>query len=165
MTLHSSTILSPNHFELLQQLMSTLIGSRSGFASILRAKLGAAEVIPSDEIGPDVVTLGSIVEFRVEGTRDSEQVKLVRGLNSHDTLSVFDPRGLALLGVKSGESITIPTSNGSSETLFVEAVLDGDDDAPANHEANTVVAFSAKPSRLGRSSFVRHDDDPGPRAA
>jgi regulator of nucleoside diphosphate kinase len=165
MTHRSSTILSPNHFELLQQLMSTLIGSRSGFASILREKLGAAEVTPSDEIGPDVVTLGSVVEYRVEGSPGSAQVTLVRGLNSRDTLSVFDPRGLALLGLKSGESITIPSGNGSSETLVVEAVLDGDEMGSVGHPASSIVTYSPEGSRLGRRSTVRYDDDHGPRAA
>jgi regulator of nucleoside diphosphate kinase len=170
MSYRSSTILSPDAYEALQQLMSTLIGSRSPLAAILREKLGAADVIPPGDIDPDVVTMGSTVRYRIGDTALPEEARLVRGYprsSSRDALSILNPRGLAMLGLKSGESITIPSSNGRSETLFVDAVAGRHDLASStrHHRVGSVVAFSPARLRANRLSVTSSGDDPGPAAA
>ena len=161
---HRPTLLTPDDYELLQQLMSTLIGSRSAVAAILREKLSVASVMSPGDVHTDVATVGSTVHYRV-GEAAGPAAKLVRGPTrpASGTLSVLDPHGLALLGLRTGQSITIPGGNGYSETLVIEAV-DRTSSGNRGERAGTVVAFPPTRRHAAKRSLV-DDDPPGPSAA
>lgn len=78
-----------------------------------------------EDIPANVVTLSSRVAYRVnDGTAETRIVAHdhMRGLVGM-LLPITNPRGLALLGLAEGQSISIPTSDGRLETLTVHEVV------------------------------------------
>lgn len=108
----------------LQQLMLTMIGSRTVLASILRRKLGAAAPV-SSPVGSDVALSGRQVDFKIDGRQSQTGVLTWRPPKRGDAtgLSLLSPRGLALLGLVPGETIAYSTESGRTELLEVAEVL------------------------------------------
>jgi len=91
---------------------------------LLRRKLSTAIVVLPEDIAPDIATIDSRVEYRIDGGR-SECCVLIhdeghssRGL----ALLISTLRGLALLGLSEGDSISIERLDGRVETVFLEKV-------------------------------------------
>lgn len=123
---HHPTVLSSHDYARLQGLMCTMIGSRTPLAALLRRKLGSAVVMLPSDAGPDLVSSGRRVRFSVDGKRP-EEATLVwepqdRGVS---TLSLTGPRGLALLGLSIGQSISYQTDRGRTEFLEIDYVFPG----------------------------------------
>ena len=129
---YSPTILSAVDYARLQGMMCTLIGSQTALASLLRRKLDAVVIMRPDDAGPDVVTSGRSVRFRIND-RDRDERKLTWLAASAKVdpslISLREVRGLALLGLSAGQSIAYGTSDGNGEFLTVERVL-SDEDRP-----------------------------------
>ncbi len=104
----------------LQQLMLTMIGSRTALASILRRKLSAAAPV-SSTVGSDVALSGRQVDFKIDGGQSQTGVLTWRPPKRGDAtaLSLLSPRGLALLGLAPGETIAYSTESGRTEFLQV----------------------------------------------
>ena len=121
---HPPTFLPAGEYRRLQRLMLTMIGSRSALASILRRKLGSAESVPSSAVAHDVAVSGRRVRFRIDGRRLEDRILSweppARG--KADQLSLHSPRGLALLGLSPGESVSYRTEAGRTEFIEVEQV-------------------------------------------
>jgi hypothetical protein len=120
----------------LQQLMLTMIGSRTVLTSILRRKLGAAAAV-SSPVGSDVALSGRQVDFKIDGRQSQTGVLTWRPekRGGATALSLLSPRGLALLGLVPGETATYSTESGRTEFLEVVGVAETPARTPAARRA------------------------------
>ena len=107
--------------------------------TLLRRKLSRASVVPSNEIPSTVVTMNSRVTFRVNDSQEHTRVII---LNDTDrlvgmTLPVTSKRGLALLGMSEGQTVTLNEPNGRCETITVLEVAYQPEAVSDFHEGNT----------------------------
>jgi regulator of nucleoside diphosphate kinase len=93
-------------------------------AGALLDELSRAQVIDDDEVGPDVVRVGSLVTFR-EGSGDPRTIRLIAPdqacRDAHDE-SVLTSTGAALLGLRVGQSILWPDRIGGERVLTIVSV-------------------------------------------
>ena len=85
-----------------------------------RAKLYVAASIP-----PDVVTMGSLVEFVDEGTGAQRMVQLVYPAEADifaGRVSILTPIGAGLIGLREGQSIVWPDREGHERRLVIVKV-------------------------------------------
>ena len=125
MTNHSRPIMTTDDHERLQRLMTTLIGSRSPLADIVRRKVHAAAIVDPHQVSPDLVTSGRRVRFAInDGGSEEHTLTWANDRRSHlSTLSLQQPLGIALLGLRAGQSISLELSEQETSTLVVEDVL------------------------------------------
>lgn len=157
---------------------------RSGHASeawrdLLQAKLRGGAVEPGDGISPGLVALDSRLTYFVNGVRTGPHllVSLETGDLPPNAVSVHSLRGLALLGISEGDSVTIRPSAAGEETLTVETVLSQpraaeSADMPDNvrrldfgGSSGSVISLRARRPAAPPSYDIDDDDDPGPSAA
>lgn len=138
---HQPTIVSTDDFDRLQALMCTLIGASTPLASMLRHKLESAIVMLPDDIGPDVAAPGRRVHFTIDGYRAEERELSwdVPAKREGSMLSLRSARGLSLLGLRPGQSVSYVTSTRRPELIELTQV-EGDaepaiDSGPAAGEA------------------------------
>ena len=137
-----------------------------------------------DDIPPTVVTLSSRVAYRVnDGPAETRIVAHdeMRGLVGM-LLPITNPRGLALLGLAEGQSMTIPNADGKLDTLTVQEVLYQPEAARRERLRLAQGTSHARADLFSGSSTVRMGcriksatkvmaavesgfDDPGPSAA
>jgi regulator of nucleoside diphosphate kinase len=122
---HPPIFLPPAEYRRLQHLMLTMIGSRSPFASILRRKLGAARAVAPVPFPPDVALSEARVRFRIGGKRSDDRILTWRppSRNDQTKLSLHTHRGLALLGLSPGETVSYRTADDRTEFLEVAEVV------------------------------------------
>ena len=108
--------------------------------------LTEARVVPTREMPDDIVTLGSVVRYRVDGDRIERRIlTLGRGdAPNGQYVAVLTPVGLALVGRRPGETVTAETFEGRTLSISIvalehqpeaatrarEATPDGDGDGP-----------------------------------
>ncbi|MER9964468.1 nucleoside-diphosphate kinase [Mesorhizobium sp. M0045] len=95
------------------------------FSTILQRKISSAVVMFREDIPATVVTLSTRVAYRVnDGPAETRIVAHdeMRGLVGM-LLPITNPRGLALLGLAEGQSMSISTTDGGVETLTVHEVV------------------------------------------
>lgn len=87
----------------------------------LRRKLSRASVVPSHQIPSTVVTMNSRVSFRVNDGREDTRVIIPDEADRliGMTLPVTSKRGLALLGMSEGQTVTLKEPGGRSDTITV----------------------------------------------
>jgi regulator of nucleoside diphosphate kinase len=153
----------------LTSLAEGAVSSAPDAASILRAEMRRATVVPVDKVPSSVIRMGSRVEFTFDGghPRDVVLVYPARANISEGRVSVLTPIGAALIGLAKGQSITWKTNDGRLHKLTVLRVARPDAEPAVKHgtEVN-VVNFLPRSRNL--SNKVPDDpdgDDPGPRAA
>ena len=91
----------------------------------LQAELDRADVVPPEEIPPNVVTMNSTVQFSIVETGKEFCLTLVYPRDadgSADKVSILAPVGSALLGLRAGQSIEWPVPGGRSARLVVLGV-------------------------------------------
>ena len=100
-------------------------------AEELLSEMERARVVSEDKVPADVVRMGSTVTFRSDAGTDGEQHELTETLvypadedSDAHKLSVMTPVGVALLGVREGQSITYRARDGRRHALTVIEVLD-----------------------------------------
>jgi regulator of nucleoside diphosphate kinase len=106
-------------------ILRSLIG-RHGPAidGLIAAKLANAATVLPECIGRDIVTLHSRVAYASQDAPPDMRIVVhsealaVPGM----TLPVYAPRGLALLGARVGETVTVPGGAGERKALTVLAV-------------------------------------------
>ena len=111
-----------NHFARLFALSSLTNGSMTEVCEYLREELDRAHVLPAEKLRPDIVSLGSQVEFRDEQTGKSQEVILVYPLHAdiaRRRVSVLTPVGAALLGLSVNQTISFRTRTGERRELTV----------------------------------------------
>lgn len=92
----------------------------------LSDELDRAEVVPSERIAGNVVTMNSRVVFEDEETGESREVELVYPHESAPELrrvSVLAPIGSALLGLSVGQTIDWPVPGGKIKRLRIVRIL------------------------------------------
>lgn len=111
-----------NHFAKLSALSLLTSGPMKEVREYLREELDRAYVIPTEKLRPDIVSLGSRVEFRDEQTGKVQKIILVYPLDADITLrrvSVLTPVGAALLGLSVNQTISFHTRTGERRELTV----------------------------------------------
>jgi regulator of nucleoside diphosphate kinase len=120
-----SIAVDANHFARLSALSSLTSGPMMEVCDFLREELDRAHVLPAEQLRPDIVNLGSQVEFRDEQTGKVQQVILVYPLDADITrrrVSVLTPVGAALLGLSVNQTISFHIRTGESRELTVLTV-------------------------------------------
>jgi regulator of nucleoside diphosphate kinase len=88
------------------------------------ALLATARVVPSREVPGDVVTLGSVVRYRVDG--DSLQRRILVLGRDHmpngQYVNALTPVGLALIGRRAGDTVTAPRLDDGALTIVIEGL-------------------------------------------
>lgn len=134
---HHPTILSTRDHDRLQAMMCGMIGARTPLASLVRHKLGSAIVMLPSDIAPDVVAPGRRVRFTVDGYRTKERTLTwepqVRG--DRWSVSLQGARGLALLGLSVGASISYRTATRRTEFIEIDHVFPDDGDGVLHIES------------------------------
>ncbi|UCI22718.1 GreA/GreB family elongation factor (plasmid) [Mesorhizobium sp. B2-1-8] len=134
------------------------------FLTILKRKISSAVVVFRDDIPATVVTLSSRVAYRVnDGPAETRIVSHdeMRGLVGM-LLPITSPRGLALLGLAEGQSISIPTADGGLETLTVHEVVYQPEDA--TREKLKLAGGAAPGSGRPVLRVVHRSDEPQDKA-
>lgn len=111
-----------NHFDRLFALSSLTRGPMIKVCEYLREELDRAHVLPSEKLCPDIVSLGSQVEFRDEQTGKVQEIILVYPLDADITcrrVSVLTPVGAALLGLSVDQTISFHATTGEQRELTV----------------------------------------------
>lgn len=123
MQINHPTTLTFNDHAQLERLMCTLTGRRSQLAALVRRKLETAVIIVPHEAPADLVTSGRQVRYSVDGTQEAEGILSWDRPMAGDQFTLFiqEARGLALLGLRVGQSISVST-DGEIETIAVEEV-------------------------------------------
>ncbi len=103
-------------------------------ADSLLNELERARVLPDDRVPADVVRMGCRVSYRT-GNDEVREVELVYPARADIALgrvSVLTPIGAALIGLRTGQSITWITRDGRKQVLTVTGVWQpaSDDDDP-----------------------------------
>lgn len=95
------------------------------WAALLEQELDRANIVNSDEIPKNVITLHSRVRLRDLDANESQVYKLVlpsEARRVEDGLSVLAPVGIAMLGYREGDDFICETPGGKRRFL-VESVL------------------------------------------
>jgi len=95
-------------------------------SEILAEVLGCADLVPSREIGPDIVTMYSQLELVMVRSGQRRKFTLCYPDDAEPAagfLSVLSPMGAALLGLRVGETACWHTPGGEPVQAEVQAVL------------------------------------------
>lgn len=110
-------------------VLEVLLERRRAFADpvvrMLEEKLSSADVVPVDTIEPDIVTLNSRVVFTIDArlaeTRTLVQNEMRGPVGS--SLSVATRRGLCMLGMAQGQTMSLEHAGGRREWISIKTVL------------------------------------------
>jgi regulator of nucleoside diphosphate kinase len=111
-----------SHFTRLSALSSLTSAPMMDVCEYLREELDRAHVLPAEKLRPDIVSLGSQVEFRDEQTGKIQEIILVYPLDAdiaRRRVSVLTPVGAALLGLSVNQTISFRTRTGERRELTV----------------------------------------------
>jgi regulator of nucleoside diphosphate kinase len=180
MSHHNAVILTNRDYYILQAISMARQDHFDAASAMLARKLRRAIVVLPADLGPQVVTIGSWVRYRV-GQGPVEERALVdrlaedaAGLTEH----VGTPLGVALIGMSIGQTATFPLGDGTLADVRVDAVLvqpqhtTGWFSAAASgavrRSSNAAVGNVVHLLRVGQ--HTRHlgpptPDEPGPTAA
>ena len=108
-----------------RQLLAMAAGGSSPAAETLLEEMERARVVPDHKLPPDIVRMGSRVQYRTDND-DLKDVTLVYPALadiSEGRISVLTPVGAALIGLRTGQSITWRALNDSKHVLTVLSVV------------------------------------------
>ena len=117
-------VLSSEEHRTLLRLALAGAGHNADDSDDLLYELERAIIVPDGFIPPDVVRMGSTVSYRTED--DTRTVQLVYPKDadiSQDRISVVTPVGAALIGMRTGQSITWRTRGDRRQALTVLEVI------------------------------------------
>lgn len=109
--------------------LATARGSTSLPATVLEPLqdlLTDAHVVPSREVGKDIVTVYSQVMVRLPGSTGPSQISICYPVDAaldSGLVSVLSPMGLALLGLTAGQTARWYSPSGQPISAQVEAVV------------------------------------------
>ena len=114
--------LSANYYERLSALAHAARNRLPDLAAELADEIGRAQVLAKGEMPKHFVSMNSEVEFRDDTTGKVRTVTLVYPEEadiSQGKISVMTPVGTALIGLRTGHSITWETPSGEMRQLTV----------------------------------------------
>lgn len=100
-------------------------GKDRPYLETLRAELDRADIVPSESINGDVVTMNSTVRVRERDTGRSTTLTVVfpeSASPAANRISVIAPLGAALLGYGAGDRVSFPVPGGLRECEIEEVV-------------------------------------------
>lgn len=114
-------------FQRLQSLIDSRLSSRDADAAeALAEELDRADVVATERIAGNVVTMNSRVVFEDQQTSERREVSLVYPQDSdveQGRISVLAPIGTALLGLTVGQAIEWPMPGGQVKRLRIVEVV------------------------------------------
>lgn len=108
-----------------RQLLTMAAGGSSAAAESLLEEMERARVVPDAKLNADIVRMGSRVQYRT-AEDDLKDVTLVYPANAdilEGKISVLTPVGAALIGLRTGQSITWEARDGRRNVLTVLSVI------------------------------------------
>ena len=158
---HPTTLTADDH-ALLERLMCAPSGSREPIAALLRRKLQTAVIVHPEASSDDLVTSNRRVRYSVNGAKETEHLLTWDKPGAADAaaISLQQPRGLALLGLRKGQSISFPAETGieTAEITGVYPVPDrraGAAPAPSSSLAAKLQGIAATIKREARAAMAR----------
>lgn len=97
----------------------------SNEAEKLLSELSKAEIVPSEKIDKDVVTMNSEVKLFFENTQKEQSFKIVYPQDANlkeNKISIFSPIATALIGYKIGEEIEWIVPGGMTKIKIVDLI-------------------------------------------
>lgn len=116
-----------DHRRLTAAAINALIETPRVAAGLLE-EVDRAAVVPDHALSPDVARLGSWVEFVDGGER--RRAQLVLEPSSPEALPALSTVGAALIGLRAGETISLPDRMGAERRLTLLTVQPGEDPSP-----------------------------------
>lgn len=96
-------------------------GSEAG--DLLQTELDRANILPPQKMPPDVVTMNSVVVFKIEQTGvEFERRLCYPSQSSEQGVSILAPVGMALLGLRIGQTIEWPGPDGRSLQVTITEI-------------------------------------------
>lgn len=119
-------ILTSQDFDRLESLLESLPTNAFPGKAALQAELERADVVPPEQVPPDVVTMNSTVRFAIAESHEEFELTLVypkdmQGKTDH--ISVLAPVGSALLGLSVGDELEWPRPGGGVSTVKVVEII------------------------------------------
>ncbi|MBD8065918.1 nucleoside diphosphate kinase regulator [Devosia sp. PTR5] len=108
-----------------RQLLAMAAAGSSAAAESLLDEMERARVVPDTQLNPDIVRMGSRVQYRTDDD-NRKTVTLVCPADadiSEGKVSVLTPIGAALIGLRTGQSITWEARDGRKNVLTVLSVI------------------------------------------
>lgn len=108
-----------------RQLFAMAAGNSTLAADALLEEMERARVVLDHKLPVDIVSMGSKVQYRTDDD-DIREVTLVYPAHADilaGRISVLTPIGAALIGLRTGQSITWRALNGSNHVLTVTSVI------------------------------------------
>ena len=97
----------------------------SNEAEKLLSELSKAEIVPSEKIDKDVVTMNSEVKLFFENTQKEQSFKIVYPQDANlkeNKISIFSPIATALIGYKIGDEIEWIVPGGMTRIKIVDLI-------------------------------------------
>ena len=97
----------------------------SNEAEKLLSELSKAEIVPSEKIDKDVVTMNSEVKLFFENTQKEQSFKIVYPQDANlkeNKISIFSPIATALIGYKIGDEIEWVVPSGMTKIKIVDLI-------------------------------------------
>lgn len=97
----------------------------SNEAEKLLSELSKAEIVPSEKIDKDVVTMNSEVKLFFENTQKEQSFKIVYPQDANlkeNKISIFSPIATALIGYKIGDEIEWIVPSGMTKIKIVDLI-------------------------------------------
>lgn len=97
----------------------------SNEAEKLLSELSKAEIVPSEKIDKDVVTMNSEVKLFFENTQKEQSFKIVYPQDANlkeNKISIFSPIATALIGYKIGDAIEWIVPGGMTKIKIVDLI-------------------------------------------
>jgi regulator of nucleoside diphosphate kinase len=117
-----SITITKRDLDRLSSLLHRVSAACPGAAELLDEELARADIVSSQRVPPDVVTMNSRVRFEDAGLGARREITLVYpGDENADgaRVSVLSPEGCALLGLRVGQAIDWPCASGRPKRLRV----------------------------------------------
>ncbi len=117
--------LSEADLETLSDLAVAVEARLPDVSAMLLREIERATVLPVERMAPDIVRMGSTVEFVDDGTGRRRSGTLVYPAQADieaDRISILTPIGAGLIGLREGQSIAWPDREGETHVLHIVKV-------------------------------------------
>jgi len=118
-------LIAEEDLEALSDVAENLLEVLPDVGRFLDDELTRARVVPRRSVPRNVVTMNATVEFVLEQSAKPERLKLVYPadhVQDGSSISIASPVGVALLGLKEGQSMSWPSRYGEKLSLKVVKV-------------------------------------------
>ncbi|MDR3497598.1 MAG: nucleoside diphosphate kinase regulator [Parvibaculum sp.] len=128
--IHPPIVIAEEDFERLSDVAEALHDAMPAIAAFLNDELARARIVPKRKMPADIVTMNSCVEVKFDQTGKTEKLKLVYpadGADGEGRVSIASPVGVALIGLREGQSISWHSRYGEQRSLTVLRLVPAED--------------------------------------